>query len=256
MSPRHLAPADPGRVAVISGLPATIACPVSPADFQRLPRPQRATCHGSATWSITSVTRSLVRVRRPSVSGRSFPATMVDATFIFFSRPDELISGVFHRIYEKFNHPHEWTLDYRNLIGPPRGSPLTARQPPGTRARHRSGVESQRRGGSHRGYAGHRRPRLRGRDRAPGLAANRRRGQRLRHPPTGRPGAVILAWSLVNSPSWLCLSHSRALTARLRGRRTKDQGPRTKDEGNELSADRRRSIIKISNRRGGSPEKG
>jgi Xaa-Pro dipeptidase len=48
-------------------------------------------------------------------------ATMVDATFIFFSRPDELVSEVFRRarrIYEKFNHPHEWTLDYQgNLIG-------------------------------------------------------------------------------------------------------------------------------------------
>jgi Xaa-Pro dipeptidase len=43
-------------------------------------------------------------------------ATMVDATCIYFSRPGESISEVFRRakrIYEKFEHPHEWTLDYQ-----------------------------------------------------------------------------------------------------------------------------------------------
>ncbi|MGZ3381958.1 MAG: M24 family metallopeptidase, partial [Isosphaeraceae bacterium] len=48
-------------------------------------------------------------------------AAMVDATCIFFSRPGEPISEVFRRakrIYEKFNAPHEWTLDYQgSLIG-------------------------------------------------------------------------------------------------------------------------------------------
>jgi len=48
-------------------------------------------------------------------------AAMVDATCIFFSRPGEPISEVFRRakrIYEKFNVPHEWTLDYQgSLIG-------------------------------------------------------------------------------------------------------------------------------------------
>ena len=48
-------------------------------------------------------------------------ATMVDASCIFFSRPGEVISEVFRRakrIYEKFGHPHEWTLDYQgSLIG-------------------------------------------------------------------------------------------------------------------------------------------
>lgn len=48
-------------------------------------------------------------------------ATMVDATCIFFSRPGEKISEVFRRsrrIYEKFNRPHEWTLDYQgNIVG-------------------------------------------------------------------------------------------------------------------------------------------
>ena len=40
---------------------------------------------------------------------------MVDATCIYFSRPAEPVSGVFRRarrIFEKFDHPHEWTLDY------------------------------------------------------------------------------------------------------------------------------------------------
>ena len=43
-------------------------------------------------------------------------ASMVDATCIFFSRPGEPIAEVFRRakrIYEKFDHPHEWTLDYQ-----------------------------------------------------------------------------------------------------------------------------------------------
>jgi Xaa-Pro aminopeptidase len=48
-------------------------------------------------------------------------ATMVDATCVFFSRPDEPVAEVFRRarrIYEKFDHPHEWTLDYQgSLIG-------------------------------------------------------------------------------------------------------------------------------------------
>ncbi len=46
-------------------------------------------------------------------------ATMVDATSIFFSRPGEIVSEVFRRakrIYEKFGHPHEWTLDYQGSV--------------------------------------------------------------------------------------------------------------------------------------------
>jgi len=46
-------------------------------------------------------------------------ATMVDATCIFFSRPGEQVSEVFRRakrIYEKFEHPHEWTLDYQGCL--------------------------------------------------------------------------------------------------------------------------------------------
>jgi Xaa-Pro aminopeptidase len=57
-------------------------------------------------------------------------AAMVDATCIFFSRPGETIADVFRRakrIYEKFNAPHEWTLDYQGaLIGySPREALLT-----------------------------------------------------------------------------------------------------------------------------------
>jgi Xaa-Pro dipeptidase len=46
-------------------------------------------------------------------------AAMVDATCIFFSRPGETVSEVFRRakrIYEKFNAPHEWTLDYQGVL--------------------------------------------------------------------------------------------------------------------------------------------
>ena len=46
-------------------------------------------------------------------------ATMVEATCIFFSRPGEVVSEVFRRakrIYEKFGHPHEWTLDYQGSL--------------------------------------------------------------------------------------------------------------------------------------------
>lgn len=45
-------------------------------------------------------------------------ATMVDASSIFFSRPREPVSEVFRRarrIYEKFDAPHEWTLDYQGV---------------------------------------------------------------------------------------------------------------------------------------------
>ncbi len=43
-------------------------------------------------------------------------ASMVDATFIYFSRPGQTVGEVFaraKRIYEKFGHGHEWTLDYQ-----------------------------------------------------------------------------------------------------------------------------------------------
>ena len=46
-------------------------------------------------------------------------AAMVDATCIYFSRPGETIGGAFRRgrrIYEKFDHADEWTLDYLGSI--------------------------------------------------------------------------------------------------------------------------------------------
>lgn len=46
-------------------------------------------------------------------------ASMVDATFIYFSRPHETVSEVFRRakrIYEKFGRPDEWMLDYQGFI--------------------------------------------------------------------------------------------------------------------------------------------
>jgi len=49
------------------------------------------------------------------VRGRHGLAAMVDATCIYFSRPGEPAAEVLRRarrIFEKFNRPHEWTLDY------------------------------------------------------------------------------------------------------------------------------------------------
>ena len=46
-------------------------------------------------------------------------AAMVDATCIYFSRPGESVAEVFRRarrIYEKFDRPHEWTLDYQGFL--------------------------------------------------------------------------------------------------------------------------------------------
>jgi Xaa-Pro dipeptidase len=46
-------------------------------------------------------------------------AALVGATCIYFSRPGEPVSEVFRRarrIYEKFHHPHEWTLDYQGAV--------------------------------------------------------------------------------------------------------------------------------------------
>jgi Xaa-Pro aminopeptidase len=46
-------------------------------------------------------------------------AAMVDATCIYFSRPGEKLGEIVRRarrIYEKFDRPHEWTLDYLGHI--------------------------------------------------------------------------------------------------------------------------------------------
>ena len=54
----------------------------------------------------------------PDFRAKHAVAAMVDATCIYFSRPAEAVSEVFRRarrIYEKFGHPHEWTLDYQGF---------------------------------------------------------------------------------------------------------------------------------------------
>lgn len=46
-------------------------------------------------------------------------ASMIDATYIFFSRPGEPISEIYRRakrIYEKYQAPHEWMLDYQGFF--------------------------------------------------------------------------------------------------------------------------------------------
>jgi len=55
----------------------------------------------------------------PELEANHALATMVDASYIYFSRPDEPISEVFRRarrIYEKFHAPYEWTLDYQGSL--------------------------------------------------------------------------------------------------------------------------------------------
>lgn len=46
-------------------------------------------------------------------------AAMVDATGLYFSRPGELVSGVYkrtQRIFEKYGHADEWRLDYQGFL--------------------------------------------------------------------------------------------------------------------------------------------
>ncbi len=46
-------------------------------------------------------------------------AAMIDATCVYFSRHQEVVSEVIRRarrIYEKFDRPHEWTLDYLGFL--------------------------------------------------------------------------------------------------------------------------------------------
>ncbi len=46
-------------------------------------------------------------------------AAMVDATCIYFSRPGETVADAFRRarrIYAKYGHPEEWTLDYQGFL--------------------------------------------------------------------------------------------------------------------------------------------
>jgi len=92
--------------------------------FKASPIRKRATIAvtGRRHGLCASVTRTVAfGAIEPEFQQHHSLATMVDATCIFFSRPGEVISEVFRRakrIYEKFNHPHEWTLDYQgSLIG-------------------------------------------------------------------------------------------------------------------------------------------
>jgi Xaa-Pro aminopeptidase len=55
----------------------------------------------------------------PRVLAEHTLASMVGATCIFFSRPGEPVKEVYRRakrIFEKFEHAHEWTLDYQGAI--------------------------------------------------------------------------------------------------------------------------------------------
>jgi Xaa-Pro dipeptidase len=86
--------------------------------FKAAPIQQRATI--SVTGRRHGMCAGLSRTVSFGPPGRDFEkqhglAAMVDATCIYFSRPGEPVSGVFRRakrIFEKFDHPHEWTLDY------------------------------------------------------------------------------------------------------------------------------------------------
>jgi Xaa-Pro aminopeptidase len=92
--------------------------------FKASPIQHRATIAvtGRRLGLCASVTRSVSfgPVGREHRANHSL-ATMVDATCIYFSRPGEAVSEVFRRarrIYEKFDRPHEWTLDYQgNIVG-------------------------------------------------------------------------------------------------------------------------------------------
>jgi Xaa-Pro dipeptidase len=94
------------------------------AERYRQPRFKAAPILKRATISVTGRRFGLCAALSRTVSfgpsgaddfKRHALAAMVDATCIYFSRPGEKLSEVFRRarrIFEKFDHPHEWTLDY------------------------------------------------------------------------------------------------------------------------------------------------
>jgi Xaa-Pro aminopeptidase len=90
--------------------------------FKAAPIRQRATI--TVTGRRFGLCASLTRTVSFGPAGADFHkshglAAMVDATCIFFSRPGEKVRDVFRRarrIYEKFEHPHEWTLDYQGHV--------------------------------------------------------------------------------------------------------------------------------------------
>lgn len=90
--------------------------------FKAAPIMQRATITATGRrfglCATVSRTVSFGQVE-PLFAARHNLATMVDATCIYFSRPGEAVSEVIRRarrIYEKFDHPHEWTLDYAGFL--------------------------------------------------------------------------------------------------------------------------------------------
>lgn len=90
--------------------------------FKAAPIEKRAiiTAVGRRHGLCAAVTRSVsFGPVRQEVKDAHALAAMVDATCIYFSRPGETVGGVFRRarrIYEKFDHADEWTLDYQGSI--------------------------------------------------------------------------------------------------------------------------------------------
>ncbi len=90
--------------------------------FKASPIRKRATIAvtGRRHGLCASITRTVAFGKvEPEFRANHSLATMVDATCIFFSRPNQPVSEVFRRakrIYEKFEHPHEWTLDYQGTV--------------------------------------------------------------------------------------------------------------------------------------------
>jgi len=86
--------------------------------FKAAPIRQRATI--SVTGRRHGLCASLTRTVSFGPAGADYHkqhglAAMIDATCIYFSRPNEKLSEVIsraRRIFEKFDYPHEWTLDY------------------------------------------------------------------------------------------------------------------------------------------------
>lgn len=90
--------------------------------FKAAPIHQRATIavvgrrHGLCVGATRTVAFGEVD---PAIQAAHNVAAMVDATCIFFSRPGETVLGVYRRakrIYEKFGHADEWTLDYQGSL--------------------------------------------------------------------------------------------------------------------------------------------
>ncbi len=90
--------------------------------FKAAPIRRRATI--AATGRRHGLCASVTRTVALDPVGEAFRrahglAAMVDATCIFFSRPGQSVADVLkrgRRIYEKFGHPHEWTLDYQGSL--------------------------------------------------------------------------------------------------------------------------------------------